>query len=260
MPAGSPPTAARARVPLPATVPRRPGPYAPRRAARPHESRGAAPALATWRRGTWRRLSFHMLLQSLDGMVVMHPRGPRRRAQRGSDLLVLEPLLRPQQKYFALQPRQLLQPFAQPPLRLGGNRPLVRVAIGRSQVVAQRHYATALGAAVRVLQHVAPDREQPGTKAALPAERGDGAKRTDERLLHHVIEIGLRRPRAREKTRQRSRVTPDQFGRRLLVPALPGGDQRRVGRAGDGGNGLRGRHALGTVDVRDQRKLRRWGG
>src|SRR6266550_1330811 len=176
-------------------------------------------------------------------MVVMHPRGPRRRAQRGSDLLVLEPLLRPQQKHFALQPRQLLQPFAQPPLRLGGDRPLVRVAIGRSQVVAQRHYATALRAAVRVLQHVAPDREQPGTKAALPTERGDGAKRTDKCLLHHVIEIRLRGPRAREETRQRSRVTPDQFGRRLLVTALPGGDQRRVGRAGDGGNGLRGRHA-----------------
>src|SRR5207302_1309083 len=48
---------------------------------------------------------------------------------------------------------------------------------------------------------------------------------------------------AREKPRQRARMTPHQFGRRLLVTALPGGDQRRVGRARDGGEGLGGRHA-----------------
>src|SRR5256885_8065734 len=95
---------------------------------------------------------------------------------------------------------------------------------------------------VRVLHHVPPDREEPGAKAALPAERAGGSECADERLLYDVVEVRFRRPGAREEPRQRARVTPDQFGRRLLVPALPGGDQRRVGRARDGG-GLGWRHA-----------------
>src|SRR5439155_26035941 len=120
---------------------------------------------------------------------------------------------------------------------------LVRVALGRAQFVLERHHAGLLRPSMRVFQHVPADREQPRAKAALAAERAHRSERPDERLLHHVIEIRLRCPGAREEARQRARMTPDQFGRRPLVTALPGGDQRRVGRARDGGDGLRGSHS-----------------
>src|SRR5256884_4602206 len=60
------------------------------------------------------------------------------------------PLWCPQQKYFPLQARQPLEALAQPPLGFGGDRPLVRIAVARSQIVGERHHAGALGAPVRV--------------------------------------------------------------------------------------------------------------
>src|SRR5256712_14060305 len=55
---------------------------------------------------------------------------------------------------------------------------------------------------------------------------------------HQVVEIRLECAGAGEKPRQRSGVPADQFGRGLLVPALPGGDQRRIGRNRGDGLGL----------------------
>src|SRR5207253_2764659 len=61
--------------------------------------------------------------------------------------------------------------------------------------------------------------------------------------------------RGPEEAGQRPRVPPHQLGRRQLVPALPGGDQRRVGR----GEGLGVGHAGRTVDVGVASILRRTG-
>src|SRR2546429_2656781 len=73
-------------------------------------------------------------------MVIMHAGRAGRRPKRRGDLFVLEPLLSPQQEHLALHPGQLLQARHEPPLRLAGDRPLVRVAICGPQVVAERYH------------------------------------------------------------------------------------------------------------------------
>src|SRR5207249_9600501 len=83
-----------------------------------------------------------------------------------------------------------------------------------------------------------PDRQEPGPKPALAPEPAHGAEGSNERLLHQIVEVRLGRARAGEKTCQRTGVATDQFGRGLLVTALPGGNQRRIGRNRGDGLGL----------------------
>src|SRR3989449_10400713 len=91
--------------------------------------------------------------------------------------------------HLALHPRQLLQPRDEPPLRLAGDRPLVRVAIRGAQVVAERYHPRPPGPPVRIFQDVAADRHQPGAKLALAAEPPQRAERPDEGLLHQVVHV-----------------------------------------------------------------------
>src|SRR2546422_9687033 len=186
-PAVSIPTRGCRRVAPFASVSPGPAPCVRRRADPPREPRGVAPPLVACRRATWRRRSFHVLLQSPHRMVVMHARRAGSRPEGRRNLLVLEPLLRPQQEHLTLHAGQLLQPRREPPLRLAGDRPLVRIAVRGPHVVAERHHARPPGPPVRVLQDVAADRHQPGAKLTLAAEPPERAERPDEGLLHQVV-------------------------------------------------------------------------
>src|SRR5437667_9996868 len=128
-PMSSAPHAARRAAALP-----RPAPYAPRPAARRPPRPAAARPPATWRRATWRRRSPQMLLQSLDGMMIVHASGAGGRAQGCRNLLVFEPLLRPQQEDFPLQPWQPPQTLLKPAFRLSRHRALMRVPVGGPQL------------------------------------------------------------------------------------------------------------------------------
>src|SRR5438874_8246315 len=105
---------------------------------------------------------------------------------------------------------------------------LVRVAGRIADAVIQRHHLAPRRAPSKILQHVAAYRQQPGAKLTLPAEAVHAAKRADERLLHQIVHIGVGRPRAREKARQRPGVTSDELGRRLFIARSPRCDQRGV--------------------------------
>src|SRR5213593_2808287 len=109
----------------------------------------------------------------------------------------------------------------------------------RADVLPEGHYLGALRPSPGVLEDVAPDRQEPGAKPALAPEPAHGAEGSNERLLHQIVEVRLGRARAGEKTCQRTGVATDQFGRGLLVTALPGGNQRRIGRNRGDGLGLR---------------------
>jgi len=154
-------------------------------------------------------------------MMVMHPGRPFGRVERRGDLGVLESLLRPQQEHLTLQPWQPLQPRAEPSLGFSRFRPLVRVAVPRPQLLVERDYLVARGAAAVVLEDIAADRQEPGAELALPPKSVHRPERPDERHLHQVVQVGFQRPRPRQEARQRPRVAPDQLSRRLLVSASP---------------------------------------
>src|SRR6266566_9685273 len=187
----SAPHAARRAAALP-----RPAPYAPRPAARRPPPRGAGPAPATWRLATCLRRSPQMLLQSLDGVMVVYASGAGGRAQGCRNLPVLEPLLRPQQEDFPLQPRQPPQTLLQPAFRLSCHRAFMGVPIGGPQLLLERDELGPFRPSRRVFQHVAPDRQQPGPELALPPKLPHRAERADERVLDQVVEICFQRARA----------------------------------------------------------------
>src|SRR5690349_1718896 len=222
----APPAAAR---PPPLRSLRRP-------AARPPARRAVAPVAPV------RRRSRQMLLQSLDGVVKMHSRGPGRGPERRRDLLVFEPLLRPQQEYLALHPGQPPQALRQARFHLSRYRVLVRIAVRVSQLIRERDHASSFDPPVCILQHVPADRHQPGAKPTLPAEPSERPERANECFLYQIIDVCVA-PRAAgtKESSERPRVTADQLGRRLLVAGLPGGNQRRIRR--DRGDGFSGGHA-----------------
>src|SRR6266566_4720972 len=223
-------------VAFPASAPGRRGLWPPRRAApRPAHPGAGQPRAA--RRPASRLESLHVLLQSLNGVVIMHSRRSWRGPQGRGDVVVFHSVLRPQQKHLALHPGQALEPALQPGFHFRGHRALVRVAVRRANLLVQRYDARPLGAPDGILQHVAADREQPGPELTVAAKPVQGAECPNERLLHHVVHIRFERARAGKEAGQRPGVAAHQFGRRLLVAAPPRGNQRRIG--GLDGDGVR---------------------
>ena len=186
----------------------------------------------------------------------MDPGCSRRRGQRGGDLCVLEPLLRPQQEHLALQPRQLLQPRREQGFDFTRLRMLVRIAGDIPNAFIERHDLAPSCAPPKILQHISADRQQPCAKLAVPAKSIDAAKRADERFLNEIVHVGIGRSRPREKSCQGPGVTRDELGRGLFIPGLPRANQRGV--AGRLGSQLRVRHRCRlSVDVGSGGKLRR---
>src|SRR6266513_122545 len=130
-------------------------------------------------------------------MVIMHPRCSRRRFQRHCYVLVLKPLLGPEQEYLTLQPRQPLQPSREPGhdfTRLGM---LVRIAAAILHSIIEWHHLSACGSAPEILQHVSADGQQPRAELTLSAKPTHSPKRPDERFLYHVIDFRVRRAHVR---------------------------------------------------------------
>src|SRR6266545_4583950 len=212
---------------------RRPSARSPRRrAGRQPLCRFALPGSRSERRCSWRRLSFHYLLQSPRCVMVMHTRGSGCRRQCRRDLFVFQSLLRPEQEHFPLQARQLLQSCRELRHDLARLRMLMRVAAHIADGLVERQHFAPRRPASEIPQHVAGDRQQPGAKLTLPAKAIHAAKRPNERLLHQVIQLGLGRTGTGQIARQRPGVAPDELGRRLFVAPLPRPNQRGVGRGG----------------------------
>ena len=116
---------------------------------------------------TLRTCSRHQLLEPLHGMVVVHPRCTRRRAQGRSDLSVFAALLGPHQEDLALESRQRLQARPEPRLRVVRRCFLMRVGRIYDLVVLDRHHPPPSLPPVFVLEEVAGDAAEPAPERRL---------------------------------------------------------------------------------------------
>src|SRR5689334_1230864 len=71
------------------------------------------------------------------------------------------------------------------------------------------------------------DGEQPGAKRALPPKAVERLKRSDESILHQIVDL-LAGTKARREPRQRLSVPGDELCRRALVATLPSFDELEI--------------------------------
>src|ERR1035437_3665765 len=170
------------------------------------------------------------LLYGSHRVVVVHAARAFRAADQLRDFSIGHPLRHAEDEHFFLQRRELFDRLPDPHRRLIRHERVERIVRLDGVSLVELHLIAAPLLRSPAVEHEPPeDREQPRPQRALPAKRVERVERSNECVLHQLVQC-FAFTRTRGEPRQRLGMPPYELGRCALVPALPPYDEREIQR------------------------------